>query len=292
MRSSSANARENATMASSVSPFRKYRTPRLLYAPASDGSIRRANDRRMSISPPFAAAGGRAVAAGVMWSVYAHRAEDCVEGALIGDKQEKAVQTLDRLLQEERGLDAKDRRVGARRVITKRAKRMGRVTRRQRWRRKHEGHAEELAQCSKVRARENVARFLERGLLELSKAHRCSALASQHPLGETDPRLSSKEKNGLPAYVARHRHLNGDNLDIGRDLGHEVARRNDVDHRHADHDAGARERRQGGGSVAGSYVRDLAQRVQPGAAHQRRSTIGRLCVAANCHFRGEWRRRL
>src|SRR3981081_2602120 len=111
IRSSSASARENATIASSVSPFRKYRTPRLLYAPASDGSIRRAKDRRMSTSPPFAAAGGRAVAAGVIWSVYANRAEDCVEGALIGDEQEESVQALNRLLPEELCLPAKDRRL-------------------------------------------------------------------------------------------------------------------------------------------------------------------------------------
>src|ERR1700738_2073249 len=129
MRSSIASARENATIASSVSPFRKYRTPRLLYAPASDGSIRRANDRRMSISPPFAAAGGRAVAAGVIGSVYAHRAEDCVEGALIRGKQEEAVQALDRLLEEELGLHAKDGRIGLGRVIAKRPERVGRVTR-------------------------------------------------------------------------------------------------------------------------------------------------------------------
>src|ERR1700693_1231334 len=135
MRSSSASARENATIASSVNPFRKYRTPRLLYAPASDGSIRRANDRRMSISPPLAAAGGRAVAAEVMGSVYAHRAEDCVEGALIRNKQEEPVQALHRLLEEKLGFHAKYRRICAGGVIAKRAKRVRRVTRRQRRRR-------------------------------------------------------------------------------------------------------------------------------------------------------------
>src|SRR2546423_6154354 len=229
-----ASARENATIGSSVKPFRKYRTPRLLYAPASDGSIRRANDRRMSISPPFAAAGGRAVAAGVIGSVYAYRAEDGVEGRPIRDKQKEPVQTLNRLLEEELGLHAKDRRIRAGCVIAERAKRVSRVPSRQRRRRQHEGHTEKLAQRGEIGTRENVACLLERRLLELSQAQRSPTLPAQHPLGEAKPGWCGEQEYSLSPYVARHGHLHGDNLDFGRDLRHEVARRDDVDHRHAD----------------------------------------------------------
>src|ERR1700730_4307197 len=124
----------------------------------------------MSISPPFAAAVGWAVAAGVIGSVYAHRAEDSVEGALIRNEQEESVQTLHRLLEVKFGLYAKDRRIGLGRVIAQRTERVAGITRRQRRRRQHEAHFQKLAQRRQIRAGENVARFLEGRLLELSEA--------------------------------------------------------------------------------------------------------------------------
>src|SRR6185437_7823158 len=80
------------------------------------------------------------------WLLYAHRAEDGVECLGIGDEQEKSMEALHWLLEEELGLHAQNRRFDARWVIAEAAERDTRLPGGQPRRRKHQSHVEELAQ--------------------------------------------------------------------------------------------------------------------------------------------------
>ena len=79
------------------------------------------------------------------------------------------MQALRWLLEEKLGLNAQNRRLHSRGVITECAERDTSLSGDEAWRRKHQPHVEELAERCKIRAGENISRFVERGLLELSK---------------------------------------------------------------------------------------------------------------------------
>src|SRR5215210_1201770 len=129
----------------------------------------------MSISAPCAAAWGRAVAAALMVSVYAHSAEDGVECVGIGNEQEETVKALRRLLEKELGFHAENGGLSAWRVIAKRVECLRGRAGPERWRRQHESHVEKLAECREIRARENVPRFVQGRLLEFAEVRRCAA---------------------------------------------------------------------------------------------------------------------
>src|SRR5689334_222247 len=172
--------------------------------------MRRANERRMSISPPCAAAIGRAVAAALMRLLYAHRAEDGVESLGIGNEQEKAVQALRGLVEEELRLHAKDRRIDARRMITDAFQSVTRFAADQRRGRQQQAHAKEITERGQVSTGENISSFIERRLFEPAEIGGRSAITPQHALGKADPRVNIQEKHSLTADVAAHRHLHRD----------------------------------------------------------------------------------
>src|SRR5437868_6554514 len=192
--------------------------------------MRRANERRMSISPPCAAATGRAVAAALMALLYANRAEDGVESLWIRNEQEEAVEALRRLVEIEFSLHAKNRRVDPGCVIADATQRLTRLAARQRRGRQQQSHAEKVAQRRQVGAGENISCLVEGRLLELAKALRCAAVAPQHPLGEADSGVDVEKKHRLAADVTAHRHLHGDDLRAGGDPGDEAASRKDAPH--------------------------------------------------------------
>ena len=94
--------------------------------------------------------------------LYSHRAKNGVECLGVGNEQEESVQTLRRLLQEELGFNAQNRRFNPRRVIAQRAEREAALARGQMRRRKHQPHVEKLAERRQVGAGQDVSGLVQR----------------------------------------------------------------------------------------------------------------------------------
>src|SRR5437588_5548480 len=165
--------------------------------------MRRANERRMSISPPCAAAVGRAVAAALMRLLYSHRAKNGVECLRVGDEQEESVEAFGRLLEEELRLHAQDRGFDSRRMVTQSAQRDSRLSSGEARRGKHQPHVEKFAEGSEIGAGQNISSLVERGLLQLPEIGGGAALPPQHALGESEAGGNGKQENGLAGQVAR-----------------------------------------------------------------------------------------